>query len=98
MGEGLAEKIPFEIANQINNPKSNTVALSQLEQEILMEVANGLYNKDIAKKHHISQRSVERHLSRIFTKLHVSSRLEAVEKGKKLGLIPEFHLLSSPLS
>ena len=27
------------------------VALSQLEQEILMEVANGLCNKDIAKKH-----------------------------------------------
>ncbi|NNU93391.1 response regulator transcription factor [Geobacillus sp. NFOSA3] len=74
------------------------VALSQLEQEILFEVANGLSNKDIAKKHYISQRSVERHLSRIFTKLHVSSRLEAVEKGKKLGLIPEFQLLSSPLS
>lgn len=55
------------------------VALSQLEQEILFEVANGLSNKDIAKKHYISQRSVERHLSRIFTKLHVSSRIEAVE-------------------
>jgi two-component system competent response regulator ComA len=74
------------------------VALSQLEQEILIEVANGLSNKDIAKKHHISQRSVERHLSRIFTKLHVSSRLEAIRKGEKLGLIPELHLLSSPSS
>ncbi|GLH65459.1 MULTISPECIES: response regulator transcription factor [Bacillaceae] len=73
-------------------------ALSQLEQEILMEVANGLCNKDIAKKRHISQRSVERHLSHIFTKLHVSSRIEAVEKAKQLGLIPELHMLLTPSS
>ncbi|GCD84290.1 DNA-binding response regulator [Parageobacillus thermoglucosidasius] len=73
-------------------------ALSRLEQEILFEVANGLSNKDIAKKHYISQRSVERHLSRIFTKLHVSSRVEAVEKAKQLGLIPEFHMLLTPSS
>jgi two-component system, NarL family, competent response regulator ComA len=74
------------------------VALSQLEQEILFEVANGLSNKDIAKKHYISQRSVERHLSRVFTKLHVSSRLEAVEKARQLGLIPESHILLAPSS
>ncbi|KAF0995284.1 response regulator transcription factor [Geobacillus sp. TFV-3] len=67
--------------------------LSHLEQELLMEVANGLCNKDIAKKHHTSQRTIERRLSRIFTKLHVSSRIEAVEKAKQLGLIPEHHML-----
>ncbi|SFA44794.1 two component transcriptional regulator, LuxR family [Anoxybacillus pushchinoensis] len=67
--------------------------LSSLEQELLMEVANGLCNKDIAEKHHTSQRTIERHLSRIFTKLHVSSRIEAVEKAKQLGLIPEHHML-----
>jgi two-component system, NarL family, competent response regulator ComA len=72
------------------------VALSQLEQDILMEVANGLNNKDIAKKYHISQRSVERHLSRIFTKLHVSSRIEAVEKSKQLGIIS--HILPASSS
>ncbi|NNV07440.1 response regulator transcription factor [Geobacillus sp. C56-T2] len=70
------------------------VALSQFEQEILFEVANGLSNKDIAKKHYISQRSVERHLSRIFTKLRVSSRVEAVEKAKQLGFIPGLHMLT----
>ncbi|WKA47817.1 LuxR C-terminal-related transcriptional regulator [Geobacillus zalihae] len=50
-------------------------------------------NKDIAKKHHTSQRTIERRLSRIFTKLHVSSRVEAVEKAKQLGFIPELHML-----
>lgn len=67
--------------------------LSHRELELLTEVANGLCNKDIAKKHHTSQRTVERRLSRIFTKLHVSSRIEAVEKAKQLGLIPEHHIL-----
>ncbi|MBS2772127.1 response regulator transcription factor [Anoxybacillus rupiensis] len=68
------------------------VALSPLEQEILMEVANGLGNKEIAKKCHISQRSIERQLSRIFAKLQVSSRIEAVEKARKLGLISAIHM------
>lgn len=67
--------------------------LGHSELELPMEVANGLCNKDIAKKYHISQRTVERRLSRIFIKLHVSSRIEAVEKAKKLGLIPEHHML-----
>lgn len=67
--------------------------LGHSELELLLEVANGLCNKDIAKKHHTSQRTVERRLSRIFKKLHVSSRIEAVEKAEKLGLIPEHHML-----
>nr|WP_231578591.1 hypothetical protein [Geobacillus kaustophilus] len=46
----------------------------------------------------MSQRSVEKHLSRIFNKLHVSSRIEAVEKAKQLGLIPELHVLRTPSS
>jgi two-component system competent response regulator ComA len=86
----------YEVKANVENEA--VVTLSQLEQEILIEVANGLNNKDIAKKHHTSQRSIERHLSRIFTKLHVSSRVEAVEKAKQLGLIPELHMLLTPSS
>ncbi|KYD26504.1 hypothetical protein B4110_0313 [Parageobacillus toebii] len=41
---------------------------------------------------------VERHLSHIFAKLHVSSRIEAIEKAKQLGLIPESPLFSTPSS
>lgn len=69
------------------------IVLSHIEQEILLDVANGTRNKDIAKKHFISQRSVERHLSRIFSKLNVSSRIEAVEKARQVGIIPGLNLL-----
>jgi len=64
------------------------ITLSQFEQDILIKVANGFNNREIAKEYHTSQRSIERHLSRIFTKLRVSSRIEAVEKAKTLGIIP----------
>ncbi|MEW5323776.1 response regulator transcription factor [Geobacillus thermoleovorans] len=69
------------------------IALDMFEQNILIEVANGLSNKEIARKHCMSQRSLERQLSRIFLKLRVSSRIEAVEKAKQLGLIPEHYML-----
>lgn len=69
------------------------IALDMFEQNILIEVANGLSNKEIARKHCMSQRSLERQLSRIFSKLRVSSRIEAVEKAKQLGLIPEHYML-----
>lgn len=69
------------------------IALDMFEQNILIEVANGLSNKEIARKHCMSQRSLERQLSRIFSKLRVSSRVEAVEKAKQLGLIPEHYML-----
>lgn len=97
--------IPVHLLRQLHlcEVKANVeneapVTLSQFEQEILIKVANGFNNKDIAKQHHTSQRSIERHLSRIFTKLHVSSRVEAVEKAKQLGFIPELHMLLTPSS
>lgn len=74
-----------------------SVTFSQFEQEILIKVANGLNNKEIAHMHHVSRRSIERHLSYIFAKLRVSSRIEAVEKAKQLGLIPEQQMLPTPL-
>ncbi|ADI25413.1 response regulator transcription factor [Geobacillus sp. C56-T3] len=69
------------------------ITLDMFEQNILIEVANGLSNKEIARKRCMSQRSLERQLSRIFSKLRVSSRIEAVEKAKQLGLIPEHYML-----
>lgn len=93
--------IPVHILRQLRrcgakenmDENGQLAVLSSLELELLTEVANGLCNKDIANKHHTSQRTIERHLSRIFTKLRVSSRIEAVEKAKQLGLIPEHHML-----
>jgi DNA-binding NarL/FixJ family response regulator len=51
--------------------------LSAREAEILRLVAVGLTNRAIAESLTISERTVDRHVSNIFTKLDVSSRAAA---------------------
>nr|WP_283094363.1 response regulator transcription factor [Paenibacillus sp. ATY16] len=63
------------------------VSINERDQDILQEVANGSSNKDIAAKLHMSQRTVEYNLTRIFEKLSVRSRSEAIVEAKRLGLI-----------
>ncbi len=52
--------------------------LSPREQDVIQLAAKGLRNKAIAEKLSISNRTVEGHLNSIFSKLGVSSRVEAV--------------------
>jgi DNA-binding NarL/FixJ family response regulator len=53
-------------------------ALSAREREILDLLAHGLSNKEIGAKLDLSQFTVKNHLARVFEKLHVRCRTEAV--------------------
>jgi DNA-binding NarL/FixJ family response regulator len=55
------------------------------EQEVLVLVAGGLTNRDIAQRLHISVRTVEAHLTHIYNKLGVCSRTEAVVRAMQQG-------------
>ena len=59
--------------------------LQARELEVLKKAAKGLRNKEIAKDLGISERTVQAHLSNIFSKLGVDSRTEAVLKALKNG-------------
>lgn len=61
--------------------------LSAREAEVLSELARGITNREIAERLCISQATVKTHVLSIFGKLGVSSRLMAVEAGRKKGLI-----------
>ncbi|KAI7282696.1 hypothetical protein KC345_g3377 [Hortaea werneckii] len=63
------------------------VSINEREQEILQEVSSGSSNRDIATKLLMSQRTVEYNLTRIFEKLNVRSRSEAIVEARRLGLI-----------
>jgi DNA-binding CsgD family transcriptional regulator len=52
------------------------LGLTQRELEIVATLIAGYSNKDIAKHFHISEFTVKRHLSNIFDKIGVSTRLE----------------------
>jgi len=61
--------------------------LTPREQEVLAMVAEGLPNKEIADRLHISEHTVKFHISSIMGKLGASSRTEAVARGFRRGLV-----------
>jgi len=61
------------------------VDLSDREMEVLKLAARGMSNKDIASQLFISMRTVQGHLSKVFDKLGVGSRTEAVFHAVKRG-------------
>lgn len=68
--------------------KLKEVGLTAREHEILALIAQGLSNREIGEKLFVSENTVKTHSSRIFEKMQVNRRVQAVQKGKELGLIP----------
>jgi DNA-binding NarL/FixJ family response regulator len=60
-------------------------SLSEREREVLRLAARGVSNKEIAAALSLSVRTVQSHLSKIFNKLNVASRTEAVVHGLRQG-------------
>ena len=63
--------------------------LTEREIEVLRLVAEGRSNPDIARALVLSHKTVERHLSNIFTKLDVPSRTAAAAYAHEHGLCPD---------
>lgn len=61
--------------------------LSEREVDVLRYAAEGLTNRGIAERMGISHRTVQGHLRRIFEKLGVCNRTEAVVKASHMNLI-----------
>ena len=61
--------------------------LTEREIEVLREAAHGLTNKAIGIKLGISDRTVQGHLRKVYEKLDVSNRTEAVVKAAQLDLL-----------
>ena len=57
-------------------PEKKTYGLTPRELEVVNSIVEGCSNKDIAKEFTISEETVKRHLSNIFDKTGVSTRLE----------------------
>lgn len=62
--------------------------ISKRELEILGLLAQGHSNQEIAQKLFVSVSTVKTHNQNLFEKLDVKRRIQAVEKAKKLSLIP----------
>lgn len=73
------------VSRDIDKEKINS--LTKRELEVLIEVANGMFNKEIATSLNISERTVKNHISNIFKKIDVSDRTQAAVFAIKNDLI-----------
>ena len=64
-----------------------TLPLSKREMAVLTAMADGLSNKEIARRLGISFHTVKFHVASILEKLEVDTRTEAVIKAAQLGLV-----------
>ena len=72
---------------QLSHAHPPETLLSVREIEVLQVMATGAANKEIANQLQIGQSTVKTHIVRIFNKLGVNGRLEAVSEGVKKGII-----------
>ncbi len=70
----------------VTSPSSLPAGLTAREAEVLSLVASGQTNREIAATLHLSERTVARHLSNIFTKVGVTSRTAAAGFAYESGL------------
>ncbi len=61
--------------------------LSDREREVLVMLAQGVPNKEIADKLHIAEGTVKNHVSNILAKLQVQNRTQAANLARKRGLV-----------
>ena len=59
------------------------------EEDLVRLVADGLSNRDIARKLNLSEHTVKNYIFRIFEKLGVSNRVELVLYGQAVRLAPQ---------
>jgi DNA-binding CsgD family transcriptional regulator len=72
----------------LNADKLKELGITPREHEILGLIAAGLSNREISERLFVSENTVKTHSSRLFDKMSVNRRTQAVLRGKELGLIP----------
>lgn len=70
------------------DPRSpREIRLTKRESEVLGLVIEGKSNKEVATELFCSKRTVDFHLARIYEKLQVNNRIQAVRRAANLGLL-----------
>ncbi len=82
---GLEDGLALEHRSTID--ESTRPALTQREREVLLLIADGLSDREIADKLTISPRTVNTHVVHILNKLGVMSRTAAATKAVRVGVI-----------
>ena len=85
----LALSILREFAGRKAKPKEADEAegLTPREKELLLEVARGLTNREVAQSLGLSEHTVKNHLKNILQKLHLDNRVQLARYAYETGLV-----------
>lgn len=72
----------------VNEKELEKTGLSSRELEVLQLMAEGLSNQEIAAKLFVSLSTIKTHSSKVLEKMDVRRRTQAIDKAKKLNIIP----------
>ena len=79
--------MPSEGPDDIRAKIKDAVASFENQDEVLILVAQGMFNKEIATNLNISERTVKNHISNIFKKIDVNDRTQAAVFAIRNNLI-----------
>jgi DNA-binding CsgD family transcriptional regulator len=88
LGLSLTATRPASVPFVPDQARVEQLGLTPRELEILQQIASGKSTREIADALFVSENTVKTHASRVFDKLNVRRRTQAVHVGKQLGLIP----------
>ena len=83
-----AARIIEEFGRREREPDNAPDQLTERELDVLRLVTEGLRNREIAERLHISGNTVKFHLGNILGKLHATSRTELAARALREGLVP----------
>jgi two-component system response regulator DegU len=88
--QGLAEQLLEEVLNRRKAPdpeEKKITSLTQREREVIELICQGLRNKEVSSRLHISEATASHHLSSIYRKLEVDDRTSLVIYAVKQRLV-----------
>jgi DNA-binding NarL/FixJ family response regulator len=90
-GAPMSPSIARRVIAALHSPPADTRGLYNLtsrESEILFSLVDGLSYKKIAEKYNLSISTVRSHICKVYSKLHVHSKSQAVAKALQGNNLP----------
>ncbi len=86
----IAKELPGNspVSNQIDYEQLKKTGLTQREHEVLLKMAEGLSNQEIADALFLSESTIKTHVSNILFKLDAKRRTQAIQSAKQLKIVP----------
>jgi DNA-binding CsgD family transcriptional regulator/predicted metal-dependent hydrolase len=79
--------LPTQRRGPLATTRAHPAGLTQREAEVLVLVAAGLRNAEIAERLYLTPKTVSHHLTAIYAKLGVETRIEAARAASHLGIV-----------